>query len=194
MFGKKNYFLPFLDNLKATGFSVLFLLFFGSWLVSPVFSAIFTFAMLAAMFGFIYSRMWNLSQKNTQRKVGLTAKDFLKFILPLVIFELVIITFYCLCEAGIIPLDKIILDSYYHFPDNASRELVQVSLFDYVGPAILVWFSYLVGIASKGYVLFIAPVISLTAAMSGYYLGSDDKQIQEYYIKVTEKIKNKFNE
>ena len=194
MFGKKNYFLPFLDNLKAIGLSMLFLLFFGSWLVSPVFSAIFTFAMLVALFGFIYSRMWKLSRKNIQRKIGLAAKDFLKFILPLVIFELLIITFYCLCEAGIIPFDKIILNSYYRFPDNATRELIKVSLFDYVGPVIMVWFSYLVGIASKGYVLFIAPLISLAAAMSGYYLGSDNKQIQEYYIKATEKAKKKFNE
>jgi hypothetical protein len=194
MFGKKNYFLPFLDNLKAIGLSILFLLFFGSWLVSPVFSAIFTFAMLAALFGLIYSRMWKLSRKNTQRKIGLTAKDFLKFIMPLVIFELVVITFYCLCEAGIVPLDKIILESYYRFPDNAARELVQVSLFDYIGPVIMLWFSYLVGVASKGYVLFIAPLISLAATMSGYYLGSDNKQIQEYYIKATEKAKKKFNE
>ncbi len=194
MFGKKNYFLPFLDNLKAVGLSVLFLVFFGSWLKSPVFSAVFTFAMLVALFGFIYSRMWKLSRKNTQRRVGLTSKDFLKFILPLVIFELVVIIFYCLCETGIIPFDEILIDSYYRFPDNAARELIKISLFDYVGPVIMVWFSYLTGVASRGYILFIAPLISLAAAMSGYFLGSNNKQIQEYYIKATEKAKKKFNE
>lgn len=191
---KKYYFLPFLDNLKAVGISFLFLLFFGSWLVNPVFSTVFTIFMLIALGGFVYSRMWKLSRKNTQRKFGLTIKDFMKFMLPLIVFEVVIITFYCLCEEGIIPLDNLIIKTYYKFPDNAAREIVDISLFDYVGPTIKIWFSYLAGVASKGYVLFIAPIVSFGAAMLGYRLGSDNKLIQDSYINITEKAKKKFNE
>lgn len=195
MFNKKKfYFLPFLDNLKAVGISFLFLLFFGSWLVNPVFSTVFTMFMLIALGGFVYSRMWKLSRRNTQRKFGLTAKDFMKFMLPLIVFEVVIITFYCLCEEGIIPLDNLITKTYYNFPDDAAREIVNISLFDYVGPTIKIWFSYLAGVASKGYVLFIAPIVSFGAAMLGYRLGSDNKLIQDSYINITEKAKKKFNE
>ncbi len=195
MFNKKSYyFLPFLDNLKAVGVALLIMLLFGSWVQLPVLSTIFTILMLVVLFGSVYSRMWKLSRRNTQRKLGLSMVDFIKFILPLVIFELVIITFYCLCEAGIIPLDNLITKTYYNFPDDAAREIVNISLFDYVGPVIRIWFSYLAGITSKGYVLFIAPVLTFAAALLGYYLGSDSKEIQEYYLNATEKAKKKFNE
>ncbi len=191
---KKYYFLPFLDNLKAIGISLLAFLIFGSWMINPVFSTIATIFMLVALCGFVYSRMWKLSRRNTQRKLGLTAKDFVKFMLPLIVFEIVIITFYCLCEEGIIPLDNLITKTYYNFPDDAAREIVNVSLFDYVGPIIKIWFSYLVGVTSKGYVLFIAPIVTFGAAMLGYRLGCDNKLIQDSYINITEKAKKKFNE
>ena len=116
MFNKKSYyFLPFLDNLKAVGVSLLMMFLFGSWVQLSVLSMIFTILMLVVLFGSVYSRMWKLSKKNTQRKLGLSRIDFIKFILPLVIFELVIITFYCLCEVGIIPLDDLITKTYYNF-------------------------------------------------------------------------------
>lgn len=195
MFNKKSYyFLPFLDNLKAVGVALLMMLLFGSWVQLPVLSIIFTVLMLAVLFGSVYSRMWKLSRRNTQRKLGLSMKDFIKFILPLVIFELVIITFYCLCESGIIPLDEITIKTYYNFPDDAAREIIDISLFSYIGPIIRIWFSYLAGIASKGYVLFIAPVITVAATLLGFHLGSDSKEIQEYYLKASEKAKKKFNE
>lgn len=191
---RKYYFLPFLDNLKAIGISLLAFLIFGSWMTNPVFSTIATIFMLVALCGFVYSRMWKLSRRNTQRGFGLTIKDFIKFILPLVIVDVVLITFYCLCQAGIIPLDEIILKTYYNFPDNAPREIIEISLFDYVGPTLMIWFSYLAGAASKGYVLFIAPILTFLSALAGYRLGCDNKLIQESYINITEKAKKKFNE
>lgn len=191
---KKYYFLPFLDNLKAVGISLLAFFIFGSWMTNPIFSTFATIFLLMALGGFVYSRMWKLSRRNTQRKFGLTIKDFIKFILPLVVFDVAVITFLWLCKSGIIPLDDIILKTYYAFPDDAPRELVRVSLFDYVGPTLMVWFSYLVGVASEVYVLFIAPIITFGAAIFGYRMGCENKFLQESYINVTEKVKKKFNE
>lgn len=191
---KKYYFLPFLDNLTAVGISFLIIIMFGNWLVSPAFSAVATFFMLFTLCGRIYVRMWNLSRRNTRYHYGLTKFHFLKFILPLVIFDLVIIVFYCLSAVGIIPLKDVIITSYYNFPDYAKRELVQVSLFEYVTPFIRAWFAYLVNILKNNYVLFLAPVLSFISAMSGYKLGKDNKQILNVFLKVTQKAKDKFNE
>lgn len=191
---KKYYFLPFLDNLKAVGISLLAFFIFGSWMTNPVFSTVATIIFLIVLGGFVYSRMWKLSRRNTQRKLGLTIGDFIKFILPLVIFDVVVIAFLWLCKSGIIPLGDIVLKTYYTFPDNAPREIVYVSLFDYVGPVLMVWFSYLVGVASEMYVLFIAPVVTFVGAIFGYRMGCENKLIQDSYINITEKAKKKFNE
>ncbi len=191
---KKYYFLPFLDNLTAVGISFLIIILFGNWLVSPAFSAVATFFMLFTLCGRIYVRMWNLSRKNTRYHYGLTKIDFLKFILPLVIFDLVIIIFYCLSEANIIPLKNVIITSYYEFPDDAKRELVKISLFDYVTPFVRAWFSYLVNVLKNSYILFLAPVLSFISAMLGYVLGDKNIEILNMFLNVTKKAKDKFNE
>ncbi len=191
---KKYYFLPFLDNLTAVGISFLIIILFGNWLAAPAFSAIATFFMLFTLCGRIYVRMWNLSRRNTRYNYGLTKFNFLKFILPLVIFDLVIIIFYCLSDSGIIPLKNVIVTSYYNFPDDAKRELVQVSLFEYVTPFVRAWFAYLVNILKNSYIFFLAPILSFISAMAGYKLGKDDKQILNVFLKVTQKTKDKFNE
>lgn len=191
---KKFYFFPFLDNLTAVGVSLLILLFFGSWLNFPAFSAVATFFMLFTLCGRIYVRMWNLSRKNIRYRYGLTITDFVKFILPLVIFDFVIIIFYCLCEFDVIPLKNIVITSYYSFPENSERELVNVSLFEYIAPWIKAWFAYLVAILHNGFVMLIAPLLSLLSAMAGYKLGKENKQILDVFLKVTQKAKDKFNE
>ena len=191
---KKFYFLPFLDNLTAVGISLLLVLFFGNWFSNPTFSAIGTFFMLFTLCGRIYVRMWNLSRKNTRYHYGLTQNNFIGFILPLVIFDLVIIIFYCLCEYNIIPVKSIIVDSYYIFPDEAKREFVTVSLFEYITPWVRAWFSYLVFILRNAFVLFLAPVLSFISAFLGFKLGASDKQIINVFLKITQKAKDKFNE
>jgi len=191
---KKYYFLPFLDNLTAVGIAFLMLILFGNWFNAPAFSAIATFLMLFTLCGRIYVRMWNLSRKNTRYHYGLTKIDFLKFILPLVIFDLVIITFYCLSEANIIPLKNVIITSYYEFPDDAKRELVQITLFDYLTPFVRAWFSYLVNTLKNSYILFLAPVLSFISAMLGYVLGDKNIEVSNMFLKATKKAKDKFNE
>ena len=191
---KKYYFLPFLDNLVAVGISFLLLILFGNWFNSPTFASIATFFMLFTLCGRIYVRMWNLSRKNTRYHYGLDKNDFLKFILPLVIFDLVIVIFYCLCELNVIPLKNIIVATYYTFPDNAKRELVEISLFEYIAPCVKAWFSYLICILHNGFVFFIAPILSFVSAMLGFKLGAKDKQIINVFLKVTQKAKDKFNE
>ena len=191
---KKYYFLPFLDNLTAVAISFLLIILFGNWFNSPAFSAVATFFMLFTLCGRIYVRMWNLSRRNTRYHYGLTKFSFLKFILPLVIFDLVFIIFYILCEYDVIPLKNVIVTSYYNFPDDAKRELIEVSLFEYITPFIRAWFAYLVNILKNSFIFFTAPVLSFISAMAGYKLGADDKQILELFIKVTKKTKEKFEE
>lgn len=191
---KKFYFLPFLDNLKAIGMSILFIFIFGTWYNNAIFRTIFTMISLLFLCGFIYSRMWKLGKKNVQRYWELKLSDCVKFMLPLVIFEAVIIIFYFLCEKDIIPLRDIVLKSYYSFPENLPRELVKVSVFDYVVPVINLWFSYLTGVAASPLVYLIAPVASLFSAVFGFKMGMNGKELQMYYIKATDKVKDKFNE
>lgn len=191
---KRFYFLPFLDNLKAIGIGILFIFIFGSWYDNAVFRTVFTLISLIFLCGFMYSRMWKLGKKNTQRQWGLKLSDCVKFMLPLVIFEVVIIIFHFLCEKDVISLRDIVIKSYYSFPENLPRELVKISVYDYVIPAINLWFAYLTGVASSGLVYLIAPIFSLGAAIFGFEMGTARKELQDYCIKTTEKIKDKFNE
>lgn len=193
---KKFYFLPFVDNLTAIGIALLMLLLFGDWIIyyAPV-RAIAVFFMLFTLCGRIYVRMWNLSRKNIRYHYDLTKQNFIKFILPLVIFDLILIVFYCLCEHHIIPLDDIVVKSYYVFPDNAPREMVSTTLFtNYIAPVIKLWFLYLMFILKNGFVLLLAPILSFLSAVLGYKFGAEDKQIANFVANITEKAKNKFNE
>lgn len=191
---KKYYFLPFVDNLTAVGIALLFIIMFGNWLNVPAFSAVATFFMIFTLCGRVYVRMWNLSRRNTRYRYGLTQTDFLKFILPLVIFDVVLILFYILCEYGIIPLKNVIVTSYYNFPEDAKREFIEVSLFEYFTPFVRAWFLYMTGILKNSFILFLAPVMSFVSAMVGYKFGADDRQILNAFLKVTNKAKDKFNE
>ena len=191
---KKYYFLPFVDNLTAVGIALLFIIMFGNWLNVPAFSAVATFFMIFTLCGRVYVRMWNLSRRNTRYRYGLTQTDFLKFILPLVIFDAVLILFYILCEYGIIPLKNVIVTSYYNFPEDAKREFIEVSLFEYFTPFVRAWFLYMTGILKNSFILFLAPVMSFVSAMVGYKFGADDRQILNAFLKVTNKAKDKFNE
>ena len=191
---KKYYFLPFLDNLTAVGISFLIIILFGDWLHSPVFAAVATFFMLFTLCGRIYVRMWNLSRRNTRYRYGLTQNDFFKFIMPLIVFDLVVIVFYLLCDIGIIPLKNVIVVSYYSFPDDAKRELIKISLFEYLTPFVRGWFAYLIRILSNNLMFFLAPVLSFVSAMAGYKLGAEDKEILNLFLNITKKAKDKFNE
>ena len=191
---KIYYFLPFVDNLTAVGIALLFIIMFGNWLNVPAFSAVATFFMIFTLCGRVYVRMWNLSRRNTRYRYGLTQTDFLKFILPLVIFDVVLILFYILCEYGIIPLKNVIVTSYYNFPEDAKREFIEVSLFEYFTPFVRAWFLYMTGILKNSFILFLAPVMSFVSAMVGYKFGADDRQILNAFLKVTNKAKDKFNE
>ena len=191
---KKFFFLPFIDNLTAVGVTLLIVFLFGSWMQIPAFSAVATFFMLLTLCGRIYIRMWKLSKSNTLRHYGLTKNDFIKFIMPLVVFDIVLALFYCLCEFDILPLKDVIVKSYYDFPDDAKRELVNISLFEYIAVAIKLWFMYFLFILKNGLMLFLAPILSFASCMLGYHLGKKNIEISNGVLKVTEKAKDKFNE
>lgn len=191
---KKYFFLPFLDNLTAVGITLLIMLLFGSWLQNPIFLTIATFFMLLTLCGRIYIRMWKLSRSNTLRHYGLTKNNFIKFIMPLVIFDIVLALFYCLCEFDILPLKDIIVKSYYNFPDDEKREIINISLFEYVGVIIKLWFMYFIFILKNGLMLFLAPILSFSSALLGYHLGKKNIEISNGVAKITEKAKDKFNE
>ena len=191
---KKFYFLPFVDHLTAIGIAFLCFMILGSWMSIPAVSAIATFFMLFTLCGRTYVRMWNLSERNTRRHYDLTAKDFAKFLLPIVVFDLAVILIYCLCKWNILPLDEIITKSYYSFPDDAPRQLTTISVLDYFVLFVRFWFLFLVCLPFNGFVLLFAPVLSFVSGMLGYKFGAKNKQILHSYINITEKAKKKFNE
>ena len=110
---KKYYFLPFLDNLLAVLVSLLFTMFFGSWFQNKIFGIAMGVIMTLVMCGFIYSRMWKLSRKNTRYGYGLKQSDGVKFILPLAIFSLALILFFFLAQTNVIPLKDIVCNGVY---------------------------------------------------------------------------------
>lgn len=191
---KKYYFLPIVDHLTAVGIALLIMLLFGSWLFYPAVAAIATIIMLFTLCGRTYVRMWNLSHKNTLRHYGLEKKSFIKFLLPILLVDLVFIVFYILCDYGAIPLKEVITKSYYVFPDNEPRVLETNTAFDYVSLVVRLWFAFLTFIFKNGFTLLLAPVSSFISGILGYHLGAKNKQLLNYYINITEKTKKKFNE
>ncbi len=191
---KKYYFLPIVDHLTAVGIALLIMLLFGSWLFYPAVAAIATIIMLFTLCGRTYVRMWSLSHKNTLRHYGLEKKSFIKFLLPILIVDLVFIVFYILCDYGVIPLKEVITKSYYVFPDNEPRVLETNTAFDYVSLVVRLWFAFLTFIFKNGFTLLLAPVLSFISGILGCHLGAKNKQILNYYVNITEKAKKKFNE
>ena len=191
---KKYYFLPIVDHITAIVITVVMMLLFGTWLLIPAVSAIATFFTLFTLSGRTYVRMWKLSQKNTLRNYGLTKNDFIRFALPIVIIDLVLIVFYLLCEYNIIPLNDIITNTYYAFPDDLPREIKTTTAFKYAGLVVKFWFFFLTLVAKNVYVFFLAPALSFLSILLGYKLGAKNKEITNVFVKVTEKAKNKFNE
>ena len=191
---KKYYFLPIVDHITAIVITVVMMLLFGTWLLIPAVSAVATFFTLFTLCGRTYVRMWKLSQKNTLRNYGITKNDFMKFALPIVIIDLVLIVFYLLCEYNIIPLKEVITNTYYTFPDNLPREIKTNTAFEYVGLVVKLWFFFLTLIAKNVYVFLLAPALSFLSIMLGYKLGAKNKEITNVFVKVTEKAKEKFNE
>lgn len=193
---KKYYFLPFLDNLLAVLVSLLFTMFFGSWFQYKFFGIAAGIFMTLVMCGFIYSRMWKLSRKNIRYDYGLKQSDGVKFILPLTIFNFLLIMFFWLAQLNIIPLKDIIIKTYYTFPDNLPRMPVHISYFDYITLLVRFWFAYLIGFSQETYVLLllIVPVLTVLSGMLGFELGKANKEILNGYAKASNKIKKKFNE
>ncbi len=193
---KKYYFLPFLDNIWAVLISLLFTMFFGSWLMYKPFGFAMGIALTLIMCGFIYSRMWKLSRKNTQYNLGLTQSAGLKFVLPLAIFHLLLIVYFMLAQAGIVALKEEIIKIYYTFPDNLPREAVYVSSFDYLLVFVKFWFAYFISFSrnTHGLLLLLAPILVLASGLLGFKLGAENKEMLNGYTTVTKKIKDKFNE
>ena len=191
---KRYFFYPFLDHLTAVAVMLLIVLAFGNFLSNPLFSALATILSLFTLCGRIYVRMWKLSRKNTRYGYGLTFKDFIHFIIPLVVFDLVLAVFYCLYENGIIPLDKMIVSHYYIFPDNAPRELITISFFEYIAVGVKVWFSHMIYILKNGFILFLSPILSFIFGVLGYKLGDKNKLLTDMVEEFVDKIKKKFSE
>ncbi len=193
---KKYYFLPFLDNIWAVLISLLFAMFFGSWLTYKPFGFAMGIALTLIMCGFIYSRMWKLSRKNTQYSLGLTQSAGLKFVLPLTIFHVLLILYFMLADAGIVALKEEIIKIYYTFPDNLPREAVYISSFDYLTVFVKVWFAYFNSFSqnTNGLYLLFAPVLVLASGTLGFKLGAQNKEMLNKYMEVTKKVKDKFNE
>lgn len=193
---RKYYFLPFLDHILAILISLLFTMFFGSWFNYKAFGYIMGIAMTLVMCGMIYSRIWKLSRKNIRYNYGLSMSDCLKFVLPLIIFNIVLILVFCLSKANIIPLAEIITKTYYTFPDNLPRQPVNVTAFDYFSIFTRFWYSYFLGFSqsTNWIILSFSPILILLSAIFGYKMGMNNKEFIDEYAKAVNKAKDKFNE
>ena len=90
----KYYFLPFVDNFLAVLISLLFTVFFGSWFGNAIFGFIMGVALTLVMCGFIYSRMWKLSRRNTRYGYDLPKDTAIRCVLPLCIVSFLLILIY----------------------------------------------------------------------------------------------------
>lgn len=188
---RKYYFLPFVDNLTAVLVTILATLGLGNFLTGTFPVVLATIFFLCVLFGRTYVHMWRLSRKNARYDYGLTLKSFINFVTPLVIFDLVLILFYCLYDNGIIPSDILIISSHYSFPDDAPRQIINISLLEYIAIGIRVWFSYFIYVIKSGYILILSPALSFFATISGYNLGKKDMHIMDMIEKTINKIKEK---
>lgn len=192
----KYYLLPFLDYVLSLLICLLFTVFFSSWFTFRPFAIVFGIAMTLTMCGMVYSRFWKLSRKNIRYGYGFKASDEIKFIIPLSVFCLVLVLFYILTENNVIPFRDIIVKTYYTFPDNLPRVKVDVTLFDRFNSVMRIWFMYFLAFMekTKWYVLIFAPFLTFLSAALGIVLGAENKEVLEGYVKVSDKIKDKFNE
>lgn len=192
----KHYLFPFLDYFLALIIGFLFTALFGSWFSFRPFAIVFGCITTLIMCGMIYSRFWNLSRKNTRYNHGFSLKDEISFILPLTIFCALMVLIYILAENNIIPFENIVVKSYYTFPDNLPRVKVDITLLDRFNSIIRIIFIYFLAFMKKThwYVLILAPFLILISALLGIKLGAENKEVLEGYVKITDKIKDKFNE
>lgn len=192
----KYYFLPFADNFLAVLISLLFTVFFGSWFGNAIFGFIMGVALTLVMCGFIYSRMWKLSRKNTRYGYDLPKDTAIRCVLPLCIVSFLLILIYLLADHNIIPLRDMVLKTYYTFPDNQPRELISVSPFDYLTVITRFWFSYLLPFTQtpSAWLFCLSPILTAISAVLGFRLGAENKEMLDGYVKVVNKAKEKFNE
>ena len=192
----KYYFLPFLDHVIAVLISLLFTVFFGSWFTNKIFGTIVGLAMTLVFCGLIYVRLWKLSRQNTRYGYGLKRDAGVKFVLPLALFSLLLTFFYVLAKHGIIPLNEIVLKTYYTFPDNLPRAKVLITSFDYLGVGVRLWFSSFLGFTTKMpvWLMCLSPVLAVLSAHVGFRFGAEHKTILDGALKASDKVKEKFNE
>ena len=193
---KKYYFLPFLDQVIAILISLLFTMFFGSWFTNKIFGFVMGLAMTFVFCGLIYSRIWKLSRQNVRYDYGLKENAGVKFVLPLALFSLALIFLYVLAKHNIIPLKEIIAKTYYTFPDNLPREKIVITGLDYFTMGIRLWFSSFLGFTQDMpvWLMCLSPILAVFSAFLGFRLGAENNEILEGYIKLSNKVKDKFNE
>ncbi len=193
---KRYYFLPFLDYILSLLVTLLFTAFFGSWFSSRVFGIIAATVLTLVMCGFVYSRMWKLGRKNARYDLGLDSSAGVRFLLPLVLFSLLITFVFVLAKHGVLPLKNTVLNSYYAFPDNLPRYQIITTPFDYLTMFVRFWFCYFWGYTLElpVWLMCIGPCLAILSAAFGFRLGAENKEILDKCAKVTQKAKDKFNE
>ena len=89
-----------------------------------------------------------------------------------------------------------IIKVYYTFPDNLPRETVYISSFDYLTVFVRFWFAYFIPFSKNthGVFLLIAPILVFASGALGFKLGAENKELLNGYLKITKKVKDKFNE
>ncbi len=194
---KKTMLMMFVDYLLCFVFQL-----FGLFFLSPMLNSFWGFTAYSVvftliLFGFLYSRAHNAARRDLKRKEPKSLFEGLIMAAPLAIFNLVIILFFALMQQEVIPGSDVVVKTLYRFPDNAPREVSYVYLLDTVTSVVRVWFGSLLGFAqneTSATVLLLSPALTFLAGFFGYFAGSRKFYLSETIVKVTDKIKEKFNE
>ena len=197
---KKNSWLMLVDYLLVLLLSIfgIFILSWmldyswGYWVYSGVFTLIF--------FALIYSRAWNTAKKELRNKERAPKfSDGFIISLPLLVFTLLITVAFGLIYYNIIPIRNNVIDIVYSFQANEPRVRTEILLIDYLTPIVRLFCAPLIGFMQEAgktspIIMLLLPALTVVASMLGYFLGMKKYYISDEIMKVSEKVKEKFNE
>ena len=151
-------------------------------------------------FTLIYSRAWNTAKKELRNKERAPkVSDGFIISLPLLVFTLLITVAFALIYYNIIPVRDNVIDVVYSFKANEPRLRSEILLIDYLTPIARLFFAPLIGFMQKAgrttpLIMLLLPALTAVASTFGYFLGMKKYYISDEIIKVSEKVKEKFNE
>ena len=160
--------LFFVDYLVCIVFQIFGLVFL-SWAldfpwVDPVYSILFSLV--------LFARVYRRGNKAAGRDLRNHEKkplffDGLLMVLPLVVFQLVIIFAYRWVQGN--PLGGTVVNVIYSFPDNLPRVAKEITLAESLVPYLRIWFGSVMGFMGQGFSALVALLVPLSHVLAGFF-------------------------